>query len=164
MSKVYFPRMLLPLSVVAGTLLDFSVSLVLMAVLLIGTGTAPSAAVLLLPVWLVVTLALAIGFGLMTASLAVRFRDINYILPVLIQFLIYASPVAYSLNAVPHSLRPYFVANPLTGLLEAFRWSLLGVGHLHWEYAAYSAGFAVAMLVIGGAVFVRMERSFADVI
>jgi lipopolysaccharide transport system permease protein len=163
-SKVYFPRMLLPLSVIAGTLLDFLVALVLMAVLLAATGTAPGLPLIFLPCWLVLVLALATGFSLMMASLAVRFRDITYILPVLIQFLLYASPVAYSLSAVPHSLRLFFLANPLTGVLEAFRWSLLGTGHLHWAYTAYSAGFAVAILVLGGAVFVRMERNFADVI
>jgi lipopolysaccharide transport system permease protein len=163
-SKVYFPRIVLPLSTLAGTLLDFLVSLVMMAVLLIATGTSPGWGLVLLPVWVVVVVMLSTGLGLLLASLAVKYRDINYVLPVLVQFLLYASPVAYALSAVPHSLRLYFIANPLTGLLEAFRWSLLGTGSLHVGYVAYSAGFAVVALVLGWAAFGRMERSFADVI
>jgi lipopolysaccharide transport system permease protein len=157
-SKVYFPRIVLPLSVVAGVLLDFVVSLALMAVLLAATSTSPGWGLVLLPAWVVITLVLATGIGLLTGSLAVRFRDVNYILPVLVQFLLYASPVAYALDAVPHSLRGYFVANPLTGLLEAFRWSLLGIGSLHTTYVLYSAGFAIAALAAGWAAFSRMER------
>jgi lipopolysaccharide transport system permease protein len=163
-SKVYFPRMVLPLSTVAGTVLDFLVSLAMMAVLLAATGTAPGWGLALLPVWLLILLTLTTGIGLLMASLAVRYRDVNYVLPVLVQFLLYASPVAYALSVVPHSLRPYFVANPLTGVLEAFRWSLLGTGALPGGYVLYSAGCAVVALAVGSAAFTRMERSFADVI
>lgn len=163
-SKVYFPRIVLPLSTMAGTVLDFLVSLVMMAVLLVATSTTPGWGLVLLPVWLLLVLMLSSGLGLLMASLAVRYRDINYVLPVLVQFLLYASPVAYALTAVPHSLRPYFIANPLTGLLEAFRWSLLGTGSLHASYVLYSAGFAIVALVVGWWAFDRMERSFADVI
>lgn len=163
-SKVYFPRIVLPLSVSAGVLLDFVVSLALMAILLITTSTSPGWGLALLPVWVVVTIVLSYGIGLLTSSLAVRFRDVNYIVPVLVQFLLYASPVAYALSAVPHSLRPYFIANPMTGILEAYRWSLLGTGSLHVAYVVYSAGFAIVALVIGSAAFARMERSFADII
>jgi lipopolysaccharide transport system permease protein len=163
-SKVYFPRIVLPLSTMAGTVLDFLVSLVMMAVLLIATATAPGWGLVLLPVWLLLVLMLSSGLGLLMGSLAVRYRDINYVLPVLVQFLLYASPVAYALSAVPHSLRLYFVANPLTGLLEAFRWSLLGTGSLHLPYVLYSAGFAIVALTLGWYAFARMERTFADVI
>lgn len=163
-SKVYFPRILLPLSAIGSTLLDFAVSLGLLSVLLAVTSTSPGWGLALLPVWVVLTLVLGTGIGLLAGSLAVRFRDVNYVLPVLVQFLLYASPVAYALSAVPHSLRPYFIANPLTGLLEAYRWSLLGTGSAPGAYVLYSAGFAVAALVIGWTAFARMERSFADVI
>jgi lipopolysaccharide transport system permease protein len=163
-SKVYFPRIVLPLSTIAGVALDFVVSLALMAVLLGATGTSPGWGLVLLPVWLVLVLSLSAGLGLLMASLAVRYRDITYVLPVLVQFLLYASPVAYALSAVPHSLRPYFIANPMTGLLEAYRWSLLGVGSLNVGYVLYSAGFAILALALGWFAFARMERSFADVI
>src|SRR4051794_14077981 len=164
LSKVYFPRIVLPLSVIAGTLLDFVVSLALMAVLLAATSTSPGYGLALLPLWVLLTLALSTGIGLLMASLAVRFRDVNYVLPVLVQFLLYASPVAYALDAVPQSLRPYFIVNPLTGILEAFRWSLLNTGSLQVPYVLYSAGFALVTLVLGWAAFGRMERSFADII
>jgi lipopolysaccharide transport system permease protein len=144
--------------------LDFVVSLVMMAVLLVATSTSPGWGLALLPVWVLILLLLTTGIGLLMASLAVKYRDVNYVLPVLVQFLLYASPVAYALSAVPHSLRPYFVANPLTGLLEAYRWSLLGTGSVHAGYLLYSAAFAVVVLVAGSAAFARMERSFADVI
>ena len=163
-SKVYFPRIVLPLSALAGVLVDFAVSLVMMAVLLLATSTAPGWGLVLLPVWLLLVLVLGTGLGLLLASLAVRYRDVNYVLPVLVQFLLYASPVAYALSAVPHSLRGYFVANPMTGLLEAYRWSLLGTGSLHVGYVLYSAGFALLALGVGWLAFARMERSFADVI
>jgi lipopolysaccharide transport system permease protein len=163
-SKVYFPRIVLPLSTMAGVALDFVVSLAMLAVLLIATGTSPSWGLALLPLWVLLVLVLSTGLGLLMASLAVKYRDINYVLPVLVQFLLYASPVAYALSAVPHSLRPYFIANPLTGVLEAYRWSLLGTGSLHIAYVLYSVGFAVVALVAGCAAFARMERSFADVI
>lgn len=163
-SKVYFPRIVLPLSTMAGVVLDFVVSLAMMAVLLVATSTAPGWGLMLLPVWLLIVLVLSTGLGLLMASLAVRFRDVNYVLPVLVQFLLYASPVAYALSAVPHSLRPYFIANPMTGLLEAYRWSLLGTGSLHVGYVLYSAGFAIVAVVAGWAAFTHMECSFADVI
>jgi lipopolysaccharide transport system permease protein len=163
-SKVYFPRMLLPLSSLAGTILDFAVALCLMVVLLAISGVAPGVGVLLLPVWLLITLLLAIGVGLLMSSLVVRYRDVAYVLPIVTQFLLYASPVAYALSAVPQSARPYFLVNPLTGLLEAFRWSLLGVGHLHLAYVAYSAGIAILAVIAGIVAFIRLEKSFADLI
>jgi lipopolysaccharide transport system permease protein len=163
-SKVYFPRIVLPLSIIAGTALDFVVSLALMAVLLVVTSTSPGYGLAFLPLWLLLVLMLSTGLGLLTASLAVRYRDINYVVPVLVQFLLFASPVAYALSAVPHSLRPYFIANPMTGILEAYRWSLLGTGTMHYQYVLYSAGFALAAVIVGWAAFARMERSFADII
>ena len=163
-SKVFFPRLLLPLSVLGSTLLDFFVSLVAMGVLMAVSGVAPSAALLLLPVWLLLVLMLATGVGLAASSLAVPYRDVQYVLPVLIQFLLYASPVAYSMNAVPQNLRPFVAINPLSGMLEAFRWSLLGGGHLPLGAVAWSAIAAVSALIIGASVFTAMERDFADVI
>ena len=119
---------------------------------------------LLLPVWLGLVLMLAVGLGLMASALMVSYRDVQHILPVFTQMLLYASPVAYRTEAVPAGLRPVFAANPLTGLLEGFRWSLLGTGELRWGWAAYSAAAAVIALLAGLLTFKRMERRFADVI
>ncbi len=163
-SKIYFPRLVLPLSTVLGTLIDFGVALVMMAALMVFYGVAPGVGVLLLPVWLGLILLLAVGVGLFVAALAVTYRDIQYVLPVLTQFLLYGSPVAYAISVVPAHLRPYYFLNPLSGLLEAFRWSLLGTGGLRWEYVAYSAAFAVIAFLGGTMAFKQMEQRFADVI
>ena len=130
-SKVYFPRLILPLSTVVSVLLDFAVSLVVMALLLMIFHVPPHLSLLLLPAWLGLIVLLALGVGLYGAALMVSYRDVQYVLPVATQFLLYASPVGYALSAVPARWRDLFALNPLTGLLEGFRWSLLGVGHLH---------------------------------
>lgn len=163
-SKIYFPRILLPLSSVGSVLLDFVVGLVVMVGLLIGYGVAPGLGLLLLPVWLLLVLCLATGIGLVSAGLAVRYRDVQYAIGLLTQFLLFASPVAYALASVPKGIRTYYGLNPLSGLLEAFRWSLLGRGHLDVAQAAYAGVASVLILVVGAFAFSSLEREFADVI
>lgn len=163
-SKVFFPRMILPLSTVFSTLIDFAVALGVMGVLMAWYGVAPGWGVLLLPVWLALLIALAVGLGLYTSALMVSYRDLQYAIPVMVQMLLYASPVAYAVSAVPASVRPYYFLNPLAGLLEAFRWSLLGHGQLQWQYVAYAAAVTAVTFVWGAYSFKRMEQRFADVI
>ena len=162
--KVFFPRLLLPLSTVLSTLLDVGVSLVLAGVLMAITGVAPGPALVLLPVWLLFVLALSLGIGLAAGATMVRYRDVQYVLPVAVQFLLYASPVAYSLAAVPQSAKLVFELNPLTGLLEGFRWSLLDTTRPSTGLIAYAAVSSLVLLVLGLGLFSRMERQFADVI
>lgn len=163
-SKVYFPRLILPLSMVPSALVDFAVAGGLMSALLLAYGIVPGAALALLPLWGALILALSLGLGLTTAALAVRYRDIQYILPVALQILLYASPVAYALSAVPDSFRVFYDLNPLAILLEGFRWSLLGAGTVTVAGAFYAAVVCLMALVVGIFAFKRMERSFADVI
>ncbi len=163
-AKVYFPRLILPLSTVLSTLVDFAVGLVLMAVLMVANGIAPGWGALLLPLWLLLLLGLAIGIGLMTSAMMVRYRDLQYVIPVLLQLILYASPIAYPVSAVPTNLRIWFNLNPLSGLLEAFRWSLLGIGSFSPLQVSYSAVVVVLSLVSGAYAFKKMERQFADVI
>lgn len=163
-SKVFFPRMILPLSTVFSTLIDFAVALGVMAALMAWYGVAPGWGVLLLPVWLALLIALAVGLGLYTSALMVSYRDLQYAIPVMVQMLLYASPVAYAVSAVPASVRSYYFLNPLAGLLEAFRWSLLGHGQLQWQYVAYAAAVTAVTFVWGAYSFKRMEQRFADVI
>lgn len=163
-SKVYFPRALLPLSSAGSVLVDFLVAGVMLVVLLVAYSVRPGWAVLLLPLWVAVTLALALGVGLAVAAASVRYRDIQYILPVLVQMLLYATPVAYGLSAVPNSLRGYLALNPLTQLCEAYRWSLIGgpqpsLPSLLWPTAA-----AAVSLVLGMTIFSAREREFVDVL
>lgn len=163
-SKVFFPRIILPLATVFSTLLDFAVAFAFLLVLWMVYDVAPGLNVLLLPVWMLLLQCLALGIGFYAAALTVRYRDVQHALPVLTQFVLYASPVAYAVSVVPESLRPFYVLNPLTGLLEAFRWSLVGHGTLAWGPVAYSAAVAVVVFLLGAMAFRRMERQFADVI
>lgn len=163
-SKVFFPRMLVPLSTSLSVLLDFAVALGLGIVLLVVNGINPGWPMLLLPLWIVLVLLLASGLGLAASALMVKYRDVAYVLPWLLQILLYASPVAYSLEAVPANLLWLFEANPLTWYLELFRWSLLGLPMPDaWQIAAAAAVAVVAFT--GGALwFQRFEREFADFI
>lgn len=167
-SKVYFPRLILPLSTIFSTLIDFGVALCMMAVLMVLYHVTPHLGLLLLPLWLLLALLLAVGIGLVSAALTVSYRDVGFILPVLTNFLQYASPVAYGLVVVRErlhgaALHAYFL-NPMATLLEAFRWSLFGRGHVSWGYVLYAAVFALICFVGGAFLFKKMERRFADVI
>jgi lipopolysaccharide transport system permease protein len=163
-SKVFFPRLILPLSTVLSTLIDFAVGMSVMIVLMVVFGVAPGPGLLLMPVILALLILLAVGLGLYTSALMVQFRDLQYAIPVMMQFLLYASPVAYAVSAVPEKWRPLYFLNPITGLLEAFRWSLLNRGDLNLGYLAYSAAAVGVIFVFGTFAFKRMERKFADVI
>jgi lipopolysaccharide transport system permease protein len=163
-SKVFFPRLVLPLSSIPSALVDFGVAAGMMVVLMFVYRVAPGWSLLLAPVWLMMLLMIAMGIGLCTAALSVSYRDVQYILPVFTQILLYASPVAYSVSAVPADLRLFYYLNPLTGPLEALRASILGRPLPGWEGLALSAGMAVALMGFGMASFKRMERRFADVI
>lgn len=163
-SKVFFPRLILPLSTVLSTLIDFIVAMSVMVVLLTIYGITPGWGILLLPAWLSLLVLFAVGMGLYTSALMVSYRDLQYAIPVLVQFLLYASPVAYSVSEVPQTMRWAYSLNPLVGLLEAFRWSLLGVGQPQWSLVAYSSMAVLATFVLGAIAFKRMERKFSDVI
>lgn len=167
-SKIYFPRLVLPFSTILSTLIDFGVAFLMMAVLMAIYGIAPGWQILLLPVWLLMVLMMAVGIGLYTSALMVSYRDVQYVLPVVTQFLLYGSPVAYSLSfalsKVPKQYQFLYSMNPLTGLLDAFRWSLLGRGELQIGAVVYSLVATIALFVGGAFAFKKMERNFADVI
>ncbi len=163
-SKVYFPRLILPLSAVPSVLVDFAVAAVMMAVAMAFYHVVPTAAVLLLPVWAALLLLLSLGLGLVATSLAVSYRDVAYILPVFLQILLYASPIAYALSAVPARARMVYDLNPLSAPLEAFRASLLGTPMPGAGSLAYSAVVSILLFLAGVYAFKRMERKFADVI
>ena len=163
-SKVFFPRLILPLSCVPSALVDFGVAGGMMIVLMVSEHLTPGWGLLLLPVWMAMLLALAIGIGLWTASLMVSYRDVGYVVPVAMQILLYASPVAYAMSAVPESLRFWYRLNPLVPVLEAFRWSLIGRGSLDPTSLGWAAGVIAVVFTLGLVSFKRMERKFADVI
>jgi len=163
-SKVFFPRLVLPISTVTGVLVDFAVSSVLVLVLAAVNGYPPTAALLLLPVWLLFVILVALGVGSIIGSVAVRYRDALAIGGILTQLLLYASPVAYSADSVPSSVATIYNLNPLVGLIEAFRWSVLGTPLPSAGWLLYSCVVGVIVCIIGFVIMERMEPSFADVI
>ncbi len=165
-SKVYFPRLILPLSGTLSTLLDFAVALAVYVVLLAFQGSPPPALALLLPVWIGLILCLALGAGFIAAALTVKYRDIQHILPIVVPFLLYASPVAYDVSQIPVRYQTaFYLVNPLAALIAGMRASLVPGGALPpLAFVAWSAAVAFGLFVFGAAVFKRTERSFADVV
>lgn len=164
-TRVYFPRIILPASTVLASLLDFVVGTLLFLVALLVRGEMPSpGSLVLVPLLLVLLQLLALGLGLFMAALTVRFRDVLYVLPVLIQLLLYASPVAYGVAVVPAHLRRYYLLNPVAPLLDALRAALLGRGDIHWLAVGGSAVFTLVILTTGILFFLHQDRRYADVI
>jgi lipopolysaccharide transport system permease protein len=163
-SKVFFPRMLVPLSSCLAVLLDYAVALAFGVVLLFVFGINPGWPALLLPIWTVLLLLLAAGIALVASAVMVTYRDVAYVLPWVLQIMLYAAPVAYSLEAVPTNLRPLFELDPLTWYLEAFRYSLLGLAAPPWWQIIGMIVVGLGSFLLGSVVFQRLERGFADVI
>jgi lipopolysaccharide transport system permease protein len=164
-SKVYFPRLILPLSGMLSTLLDLGVSLTVLLIGLALVGIWPGWPVLLVPLWILLAVCFAIGAGLIAAALTVRYRDIQHILPILVPFLLYASPVAYEVAQIPVEYQHgFYLINPLAGLIGGFRWSTLGRVLPPAPYLMWSATISIATFLLGAAVFRRTERQFADVL
>jgi lipopolysaccharide transport system permease protein len=159
--KVYFPRALAPVSAVAAALLDLAVSLGFVAVLVVYYGDPPSAALALLPVWVIAVVLLAMGVGLWLSALNVLYRDVRYALGFVIQLWFFASPVIFSSSLVDGNWRYLFAVNPLSGLLDGFRWSLIGTPP---PTTAVLVSLAVILLIVGtGFVYFQgVERRFAD--
>lgn len=163
-SKVYFPRLAVPLSTVAVALVDFAILLGLYAVALAWTGTVPTFRALLLPLFIVLTLLLALGAGLWLAALTVRFRDFRIVVPFLLQIGVFATPVGYRTDFLPN-WQGLLAINPMTGVIDAFRWCLLGPGTtFHWQSMGFSLAWAAVLIFTGVWYFRRTEKSFADII
>jgi lipopolysaccharide transport system permease protein len=149
-------------------MVDIGVAMAMMAVLLVTYRVAPGWSLVLLPVWMTLLAMLALGVGLCTAALTVSYRDVQFILPVFTQILLYASPVAYSVNYVLERLspgwRPFYLLNPLAGPLEAFRWSLLNTSPPPMYAILFSVAVSIVLFGAGTLCFKRMERRFSDVI
>jgi lipopolysaccharide transport system permease protein len=164
-TKVYFPRLIIPLSTIAVALADFAVSLAILVGVLVWYGVMPGWQILLLPVF--VALALLAGFGpaLWAAGLVVKYRDFRFVIPFLLQFGLYASPVGFSSTVVPEHWRVLYNLNPMVGIIDGFRWSIVG-----GESPIFLPGFVVSLAVValmmwwGIRQFRRSERRFADMI
>jgi lipopolysaccharide transport system permease protein len=164
-SKVYFPRVIIPCAAVVTSLVDFLISLGLLAVLMLWYGFLPGWQVTALPLFMLLTFGLSVGVGVLLAALNVEYRDFRYIVPFIIQFGLFVSPIAFSTSNIPETWRTLYALNPMVGVIDGFRWSLLG-GHTRLEPNTVVISFAVtvSLLFLGVWYFRRMERSFADVI
>jgi homopolymeric O-antigen transport system permease protein len=163
-TKVYFPRLILPLSKVTSGLMDFAVAFVILIGMMAWYGIAPTAGILLLPVFLLVAMITALGVGLWLTALNVKYRDVRFVVPFLAQFWMYASPVAYSTSIVPEKWRWLYGLNPMAGVVEGFRWALLGKAAPDFGMMTASFGAVCVVLVSGLFYFRRMEKTFADVV
>ena len=163
-SKVYFPRLVIPVAAVAPALVDLAVGCGTLVVLLAIYGVTPGASLAWLPLFLLLTVAAALGVAVWTAALDVQFRDVRYAVPFLMQVWLFATPVVYPSSVVPASLRPFYGLNPVAGLIDGWRWALLGRTAPSWGMISVSAAMTAALLVTGLYFFRRTERTFADVI
>jgi lipopolysaccharide transport system permease protein len=163
-TKIYFPRLILPASSAIAALLDLVIGSVVLGGLMVYYGVGVGRGALLLPVLLLVTVMNAVGFGMWFSALNVRYRDIQYAVPFLMQIWMFLTPVIYPVSLVGKSYRWLLMLNPMGGVIEAFRVSVLGHAPLPWAALAISTG-AGALVFIGGAVYFRsVERHFADII
>lgn len=162
-SKVYFPRLLLPLSAVASFIIDFLIAAAVLLVVMLLFGRVPPLTFLWVPILGIFTVVAALAVGLWLAAINVRYRDVKHAIPFLIQLWLFASPVVYSGDLVPQQLRVVFSLNPMTGVIDAFRWATLG-GQWPDTTIIISAAATLAALVGGLAYFRRVERTFADTI
>src|SRR5262245_11237344 len=162
-SKVYFPRLLVPMSSIASGLVDFAISFGALLALMAVYGVWPGWGFLLLPLFLVGTMAAAAGAGLLFAALIVTYRDFRYVVTFVVQLWLYATPVLYSLDIIPPSWRLLYAANPMAGMIAGFRAGVLG-GPWPIGVLFVSAVAAVVLFAAGARYFINVERRFADVI
>jgi lipopolysaccharide transport system permease protein len=162
-TKVYFPRLIAPLASTLPGLVDFGIGLGVLGVLMAVYGVVPSLAVLTVPLWIVALVAVTAGMGLWLATLNVQYRDVRHGTGLLLQLGLFVSPVAYPASSIAEPWRPLYFANPMAGVVEGFRWAVLGGPWPGW-YLAMSAVVAITIVVGGVAYFQRSERRFADVI
>ncbi len=162
-SKIYFPRLVIPISALAVCLVDFAISLLILVGIFAFYGFAPGWNLLALPVVLIFAILAALGPGLMLAALNVKYRDFRYVVPFIVQMGIYVSPVAYSTSLIPEGWRVLYYLNPMAGLIDAFRWTVLGNNFTPW-WPGIGLSFSVLLvLLIAGVLYFRAtERSFAD--
>lgn len=164
-SKVYFPRLIVPASTVAVSLVDFGISLGLLVAVMAWYGFIPGWQVIALPAFVALALAAAIGAGVWTAALTVKYRDFRFVIPFAVQLGLYVSPVGFSSSVVPEHWRMVYSLNPMVGIVDGFRWCLLGGRtEIFWPGLLMSLAIVAAVLLGGISFFRRTERTFADVI
>lgn len=168
--KVYFPRMVVPISTVLSNLLRFGIQIGLFVVLYLyyfyaGTSVSPNSYLLLFPVFVLLLAGLGLGFGILVSSMTTKYRDLTILFTFIVQLWMYATPIVYPLSMVPGGkLRMLILANPMTPVIEAFKYATLGHGYFSWTALGYSFAFMMVLLVVGIVVFNKVQRSFMDTV
>ncbi len=164
LTKVYFPRMIIPAASIVSGLVDFAIGFLMLIPLMWFFGVTITAHVIWAPVFLLVAFAAALGFGLWLSAVNVQYRDVRYLVPFLTQLFMFATPVIYPSSLLWEPWRTFFGLNPMVGVIEGFRWSLLGAREFPGSMLATSAISALVILASGAFYFRKMERVFADVV
>lgn len=162
--KIYFPRLTLPISSVVTAFVDFAISFMVLIVIMVFSRYIPPIRVLIFPCFVLLAFIIALGFGLFFSTLNVKYRDIRYIVPIVLQFGMYLSPVAYTSSVIPENLRLIYSLNPLVGVIEGFRWCFIPSATMYVPGLIISISMAVLGLFIGIRFFIKFEDTFADII
>lgn len=162
--KVYFPRLVIPASAVFAGVVDFSIAFTMLLVLMLFYGIVPTRNIVWLPALLLLALVTSLGVGLWLSALNVKFRDVKYMVPFVTQFWMFATPIAYPSSLLRDPWRTLYGLNPMAGVIEGFRWALLGTATAPGPMVLVSAGASLAILVSGAFYFRRMEKTFADTV
>ena len=162
-SKVYFPRLILPMSAVAAKLLDFSIAMLVLAALMVWYRMVPTLGILALPLLILLMILTAAGLGAWLTALAIQYRDVKHAMTFVVQLLMYAAPVVYPTSLIPERYQLLYAINPMVGVIEGFRAALLGTRPMPWDFIAVGAASALVIALTGALYFRRKERIFADV-
>ncbi len=165
LSKVYFPRLIIPASSVIVALIDFCISLGILIVLMIWYRFVPGPQIIFMPLFLLLAIVVTLGAGFWIAALNVKYRDFRYVVPFIVQFGLYISPVGFTSSVIPEKLRLIYSLNPMVGVIDGFRWSIFG-GNCPIDFTGFtiSVVLSVLLFIYGLYFFRKMERSFADII
>lgn len=163
-SKVYFPRILIPLASSSAVLVDFAVGLIVMFGLLAFYGWTLTLNLLALPFFIALALLVSVGISLFFSALNVYYRDFMFALPFIVQVWLYASPVVYAADIIPEAIKPIYALNPMVGVIDGFRWAMLGTSEFPAVTVGVSLVIGIALFIGGTLIFQRVERNFADVV
>jgi len=161
-SKIYFPRIFMPMGVVVAGFVDLAISIVILMIIVFAWGFVPSLAILALPLLVVIAAATALGVSSALSAINVRYRDVRYVVPFAIQLWLFITPIVYPSSSIDEPWRTLSAINPMVGVVEGFRWATLGTGNAPWDLIGISALSAAVLFVAGLAYFDRVERAFAD--
>jgi len=167
--KVYFPRLVVPLSVTLANMVRLAIQAGMFVILyvyfaLTGAQVAPNAYLLLLPVFIIITAGLSLGFGVIFSSLTTKYRDLTFLLQFGVQLWMYVTPIIYPLSSIPANKQWVVMLNPMSSVIEAFKFAALGAGYFSWFWLAYSLVFMLLLLLVGVVVFNKIEKSFIDIV